>query len=356
MIDFQKVILTPGLKFTLKSIQRGRTYEHPITNTCKVPFTHLSIDNNLDCFVCSCSAWLPIPVGKISDFNKLSDIWNSPIAKMIQSDVTENKFTWCAVTHCGIVHQSNQQVKYNIAIGIDDSCNLACPSCRRELHMLDSGPEFENKITNMNHIMRLLEEFEHPVEIALGVSGDALASHITRHLLLNYHPTPRQSFSISTNGLLIKKIIPNSPIRSHMKSIAISVDAGSANVYEQVRRPGKWKILLENLEWMSENRGSTQVKLMFIVQKTNFKDIAAFDELCRRLNFIGSLQPLFDWGTWNSQPVKNPDAYTIANGTYLDHDIANPTHPEHLEFLTIIRNTYNQNTNLNISPYFNKFK
>lgn len=356
MIDFSKIKLTPALKFTLKSLQRGLTYEHPITNICTVPFTHLSIDSNLDCFVCGCSAWLPIPVGKLLDFDKLSDIWNSPVAEMLQSDIKENKFTWCAVTHCGIVHKSNRPVKYNISIGIDDSCNLACPSCRRELHMLDSGLEFENKIANMNHVIRLLEEFEHSVEISLGVSGDALGSHINRHLLLNYKPKPGQSFIISTNGLLLKKILPKSPMLSHIKSIGISVDAGSADVYEQVRRPGKWKILLANLEWMAENRGSIRVTLSFTVQKTNFKDIAAFDELCRRLNVVGYLNPLVDWGTWNSQPVKNPDSYTIANGTYLDHDIANPTHPEHLEFLTIIRNTYNQNTNLSINHYFDKFK
>jgi hypothetical protein len=56
----------------------------------------------------------------------------------------------------------------------------------------------------------------------------------------------------------------------------IGVDAASAEVYEQVRRPGKWKILLENLEWLSMNQGTSQVVLSFTVQKTNFREITAF--------------------------------------------------------------------------------
>jgi MoaA/NifB/PqqE/SkfB family radical SAM enzyme len=204
--------------------------------------------------------------------------------------------------------------------------------------------------------MSLIEQFDYPIDISLGGSGDALASHIIRHMIQNYCPKFGQSFEIATNGLLIKKIIPNSPIRDYISNFSISVDAASAEIYEQVRRPGKWKVLLENLKWLSINRGSSHVYLSFTVQKTNFRDIPAFVELCKQLKFHGSIQALNDWGTWNYAPVKNPDAYTIINGTYLDHDVANPTHPDHLEFLKVIRSIYNENTNLNISPYFDKFK
>ena len=356
MIDFQKINLTPGLKFTLKSMPRGNNYKQSITNTCELPFKHVTIDANLDCFLCGCDGWLPIPVGKISEFNKLSDIWESPIAKMLQNDIAEKKFTWCAVTYCGITHHNRIKSEYSVSINIDDSCNLACPSCRRELRMLDSGPEFESKIKNLNHIMHLLEQFEHPVNVYLGGSGDALASHIIRHLIQQYRPKPGQSFEISTNGLLIKKLISDSPLRSYLSAINISVDAASAEVYEKVRRPGKWKNLLENIEWLADNRGSSRVTLSLTVQKTNFRDIPAFDDLCHRLNFSGNLQALSDWGTWNSRPVKNPDAYTIKNGTYIDHDVANPTHPEHTEFLTVMRDVYKQNKNLRIPSYFEKFK
>jgi hypothetical protein len=80
-------------------------------------------------------------------------------------------------------------------------------------------------------------------------------------------------------------------------------------------------------------------------------------ELCKKYNFTGSIEPLNDWGTWNSKPVLNPDAYTIINGTYLDHDVANPTHSEHANFIQVLNNARKKDYKLiNFNPYFNKFK
>ncbi len=356
MTNFQNIKLSPGLKYTLQSMPRGKDHNDPITYSCNITNYHITIDSDLNCMLCGCDGWLPIPVGKIFDFNSLEDVWNSPVAKMLQDDINQKKFTWCAVEHCGITQHNIIKQKYSISVLLDDSCNLACPSCRRELRLLDSGAEFENKIKNLNHIMHLLKQFNHPIDIFLGGSGDALASHITRSMIKNYHPKVGQSFGIATNGLLIKKLIPDSPMRNYINNFSIGVDAASAKIYEQVRRPGKWKVLLENLEWLSKNQGSSKVILSFTVQKANFKDIPAFAELCQQLNFQGSLQPLNDWGTWNFATVKKPDVYTIANGTYLDHNIADLNHPEYLEFLTVLQTVREKNKNLQISPYFAKFQ
>jgi MoaA/NifB/PqqE/SkfB family radical SAM enzyme len=176
-----------------------------------------------------------------------------------------------------------------------------------------------------------------------------------RPLIKNYVPKQNQTFEITTNGLLIKKLLPTANIKSAISNWSISVDAGSSEVYEQVRRPGKWKNLLENLEWLAKNKQSSKVTLNFVVQKNNFKDIPAFTKLVQQFQFYGKMQPLNDWGTWNSAPVKNPDAYTIQNGTFMDHNVADPVHPEHQDFLEVLKTSRLENI-LYISPYFNKFK
>lgn len=334
---------------------RGGKYPQPIINTCDLPFTHVTIDQNSDCFLCNCAGWLPIPVGKVSDFQTLDEVWNSPIALMLQKDIKEKKFTWCAVSHCGVVDKSIVNNKYSMSISIDDSCNLACPSCRRELYMLEYGPEFEKKTNDINHILEWLDKFNQPIEISLGGTGDALASQLIRNLIRDYRHKKGQTFKITTNGLLLKKIIPNSSIRSAISNFSISVDAGSAEVYEKVRRPGKWSILLENLEWLFENKKQSNVILSFVLQKTNFRDIPAFLELCKKFNFDGSITPLNDWGTWNSRPVPTPDAYTIANGTYIDHDVINPLHPEHAECVKILKESRKRNCTF-FSTYFDRFQ
>ena len=150
-------------------------------------------------------------------------------------------------------------------------------------------------------------------------------------------------------------MLPNASIRSAISHWSISIDAGSAEVYEQVRRPGKWKNLIENLEWLVEHHRIDNILLNFVVQKTNFKDLPLFVELVHRLKVNGSIQALDDWGTWNSTSVKNPDAYTIKNGTFVDHNVADPRHADHQDFLKIL-NQVRLEKNLNISPYFDKFK
>ena len=357
MIEFQNIKLSRALSYTLRSMPRGKNYNGTVTNSCNMPYTHVSVDANSDCFLCNCEGFLPVPVGRVDDFETLEQIWNSPVAQMLQDDIQQKKFSWCAVTHCGVVNQSIKNDSYSLSINIDDSCNLACPSCRRELRMLENGSEFEQKSKDLTRILEWLEKFNQPINISLGGTGDALASQLIRNFIKNYKYKTGQTFKITTNGLLLKKIIADSAIRPAISDISISVDAASKAVYEQVRRPGKWSVLMDNLEWLVDNRQSSNVNLNFVLQKTNFRDLPAFGELCRRFGFIGCVMALNDWGTWNTKPVVNPDAYTIANGTYLDHNVADPDHPEHNEFIQVLKTVREQNFEfLNFNPYFDKFK
>jgi hypothetical protein len=355
--QFQNIKLSKALSYTLRSMSRGKNYHQQIANTCNLPFTHVSVDQNSDCFLCVCEGWLPIPVGKVSDFESLEEVWNSPTAQILQSDIEQRKFSWCAVTRCGIIDKSISNNNYTLAINIDDSCNLACPSCRRELRMLENGTEFDNKQQDLAHIIRWLEQFQHPINISLGGTGDALASQLVRNFIKNYRYKSGQTFTITTNGLLLKKVIEKSSIYPAISAISISVDAGSLEVYEQVRRPGKWAVLIENLQWLSDNQKQIKVNLNFVLQKTNFRDLSAFVSLCKTFNFTGCVQPLNDWGTWNSSSVSNPDEYTLVNGTYLDHDVANTEHPDHADFVQILNSVRKSNYSfLSISPFFNQYQ
>ena len=114
---------------------------------------------------------------------------------------------------------------------------------------------------------------------------------------------------------------------------------------------------MENLEWLSHNRQHSQVRLNFVIQKTNYRDLPAFVDLCKRFNFDGCIMKLDDWGTWNDKPVATPDNWTIQNGTFLDHDICNAEHPNHKDFLQILKTERDKNLSfLHWGSFFNKFK
>lgn len=345
-----------ALSYNLASLPRGKDRSTAITNECNITSRHVAIDVNGSVFVCKCVAWLPVPVGKVEDFESLPEIWNSAKAKTLQQDIASKKFTWCAVNHCGIQYQNIIQNHYSLAISVDDSCNLACPSCRRQQQMLDHGPEFARKQTQVYKIMSWLENFDKPIVITMTGNGDPLASKIMRPLILTYEPKSQQRFNLKTNGLLLKKIMPNSALKKAIQIYQISVDAGSQATYENVRRPGKWSVLIDNLEWLSHNRDRANVALDFVVQRNNLDDVDAYLDLCEKYKFRAGFSALFDWGTWNAEPVATPDSWTIQNGTFMDHNVANQSHPLHKKFVEVINKVYNLKLPyVSLSPFFKQF-
>jgi pyruvate-formate lyase-activating enzyme len=308
---------------------RGKNHDAPIPYSCNVPYRAVTVDFKSNCLICTCDGWLPIPVGKVENFNSLEEIWNSQISKIIQQDIEEKKYTWCAVGHCGVKNHNVYQTTASLAINIDDSCNLACPSCRRENIMLDSGPEFEYKLANMERILSWLEKYEHDIVVTLSGNGDPLASHIIRPLFKNYRPKQTQKFILHTNGLLIKKQLVDSVLLPYISWINLSVDAGCEETYKLVRRGGSWKVLIENFKFLKDMGLNKKTTLKFAVQKTNYQDIVDFVALCQEYEFKAHIHQLDDWGTWISSPVANPDSWSIANGTLMDHDVLAKHHPDY---------------------------
>jgi hypothetical protein len=315
--------------FVMQSHPRGKDNTHPITTICNRPNKAVTIDMYTNCMLCVCDGWIPKPVGEITDFERLEDIWDNPIAKIIQEDVGSKKFTWCAVDHCGIKFQNNIEPTYHLVFGIDDSCNLYCPSCRRDQRMHTNGPLFDKKLNAVNHTVKLLEAFDPKIHIVLACSGDPLASHIYRPLIQSYNSKPSQTFTLFTNGLLLKKQLEKTSILNSITRYQISIDAGSADVYSQVRYGGNWNILMENLEFLANNkRPNANVLLFYVLQQKNYRDVFNFAKVCEQFGFCGHISQLDDWGTWNNQPTKTPDSWTIKNGIYADHNVLNPLHPE----------------------------
>ena len=334
--------LSPGYKHTLNSRPRGKQLTTAIANTCNVPYKTVVIDFNSNCLICNCDGWLPIPVGQVQDFASLDEVWNSPIAKILQNDIAAKKFTWCAVEHCGIKHKNINQSRYELSINIDESCNLHCPSCRREPIMHTEGTQFDKKIQDVERVLSWLNTFEQPIHIVLSGNGDPLASAIIRPLIKNYKSKSNQTFKLFTNGLLIKKQLEHTNILENITEFAISVDAGSQSIYEKVRCGGKWSVLIENFDYLASIGKNKLTRLNFTVQQNNFQDLGNFVELCQHYGFNATVHGLDNWGTWNTDDVLEPDAWTIKNGTFKQHNVLDHAHPQYQECKTIIQQLYSK--------------
>lgn len=317
-------------RLSYDSIPRNKDLKRTISNNCNFPQRVLVIDWQGNCFICACEAWLPVSVGNILEFNQLINVWHNPISQHLQQDVNNKQFSHCAVDRCGILDQDKIMPGYEISINIDESCNLQCPSCRSSLTMLSSGPEFEGKLAMTRHIVTLLENFEHPCNIVMSGNGDPLASHIMRPLIQNYQPRFNHSIRLFTNGLLLRKQLPSSQLKDNITQYFISVDAGSSDVYKQVRLGGDFAVLKENLDYLHTITHNTNVEVLlkFVLQKDNWQDMQNFVDLCNHYGFNGVINRLENWSTWPN---------------FADKDvIGNTSHQEHQQAVAELVKIYNQ--------------
>ena len=287
-----------------------RTVKTGITNTCNYPHKVVTVDVEGNCMLCGCDGWLPISAGKIESFNDLEDVWQTDVAKQLQQDIDSKKFTWCSVDACGIRKQNQIKQQYFISVNVDESCNLACPSCRSSKINRTSGNEYESRLLKTRHLVKLINKFDHPMEIMMSGNGDPLASLIYRPLLLEMEPRDNIKIRMLTNGLLLKKLLPSMKIKQSIKYLDISMDAGDKETYEVVRLGGSWKVLLDNLDYIKEHVDA-EVTLKFVFQKRNLDSLDNFVKLLEKYQFLGNVTPLEDW---NSMP------------DFAEHDILNPEH------------------------------
>jgi len=302
------------------SIPRNADLKLTINNHCNAPSRQLVIDWKGDCFVCGCEAWLPVSVGQISNFDSLAAVWGSPAAQALQADIDARLYSHCAVDRCGVVHADKIDQVHVVSINIDESCNLRCPSCRPSAIMINSGPDYDRKLAQAQHIRQLLEQFTEPCHIVMSGNGDPLASAVMRPLIREFRPRDNQTIRLFTNGLLLKKQLDDSPILNNITQYFISIDAGSAAVYEQVRLGGQWSQLIANLTWLQDTVRHTgaEVLLKFVLQQDNYQDMQNFCQLCVNMGFSGVINRLEDWGTWNNYDQHD----VIGNINHTDHQAA----------------------------------
>jgi len=192
--------------------------------------------------------------------------------------------------------------------------------------MITEGELYQRRLEEVQHVVALLERFNGPMRIVMSGNGDPLASAIMRPLIKQFRPRANQRIRLFTNGLLLEKQLADSTVLHSIDQYSISIDAGSAQVYEQVRRPGRFDVLLSNLEWLSKLKSN--VSLNFVLQQSNWHDVENFIELSLSFGFLPNVTKLEDWGTWSE---------------FNDKDVVgNTEHPDHFLALKELRRVYNK--------------
>ena len=318
---------------------------------CHHPFRTITIDNNGGVYLCICQAWLPISMGNILDYENLNDIVNSDNAKEIQNSILDGSYRYCDDKSCSLI-QANDLLDYKpsvnnfvnwINFALDSSCNLTCPSCRKEFIYTEEGSEHDYKIKLVNHIIKLIEQHNKKLKFSVSGDGDPFASLVYRYLLTNLNVINKDiEIEIVTNGILAKSYWPKmTGIHKNVVRFKFSFDAGSELVYDQVRRGGSWNKLINSVEYMVNWRKAYNPRMKitsnFVVQVSNYKDMIPYVELCDNLGVDEiNFQKIDNWGTFSN---------------FNEHAVWQKDHPNHDDFLSIIQHIGLNNkvnlTNLN---------
>lgn len=316
---------------------------------CYHPFNTITVDGFGDVYMCICQAWLPISVGKIWDFNSFEDIVNSPRAIAIQNSILDGSYRYCDNNTCSIIQEKELSNRIDhrpktinwINFALDSSCNLTCPSCRKEFIFINEGPEFDRRMRIVNHMVKLIEQHTDWLKFTLSGDGDPFASLIYRDLLSKLQVENKQvEIEIITNGILAKAHWHKmSGVHKNIVRFKISFDAGTEEVYNITRRGGDWHKLLASTEYINHWRQKTYSNMVmtanFVVQAANYRDIPIYVELCDKLGFDEiNFQKITDWGTYSN---------------FEQEAIWRKTHPDYQDFLTYLHHPGLNNSKVNLT-------
>lgn len=331
---------------------------------CPMPFTHLSTSFKGDAFACCCPAWAPYPIGDVLDASSADDVWNSEAAIEVRRSIHDGDFKYCSRTLCSYIAARTLPSKSEVADPVlrryidertvvvpqppgmvemnhDQTCNLACPSCRTDV--VTAGPEEQRVYLDAADrvLLPLLRTMKGMTYISGG--GEAFASSHYRKILasLNREEFPGLSVYLITNAQLLtaKRWSEFPRLPEMIGNLSISIDAARAETYERLRRPGKWKVLMQNLELIAQMRAAgriRRVQINFVVQAENFRELPEFIALGDRLGVDSFwLQRLTNYGAFSE------DVFAKA-------DVTSPLHPDHDELLAILRQPFLSDSRINM--------
>ena len=162
-------------------------------------------------------------------------------------------------------------------------------------------------------------------------SGDPFGSKIFRELLfsINGSQYPNVKINLQTNGVMFtEKYWSNmSQIHNNISNVLISLDASSEEVYKITRRGGSWPTLMKNLKFISELRADNRIKFVrldFVVQKNNYRDMVGFINIGKKFNVDECYFALIsNWDTWSAKEFEQ-------------HAIWESSHPEFRDFIDVM--------------------
>jgi wyosine [tRNA(Phe)-imidazoG37] synthetase (radical SAM superfamily) len=308
---------------------------------CLSPFVSIAVDINGEVSLCGCDDWQPSTIGNIFD-HSLATLLSGDAAQKIRASIGDGSYIYCNERTCGIIN--NHQLNYKsslppdvlpliehsdqwippreIVLAGDLTCNLSCPSCRRNVIRLEDQQRQQQKDLGQKLAQNLFDQpHNRPVNLTVSTSGEVFASSFLLNFVSSIDTTqfPGLGLLLQTNGLLAPRNWHRlGSAADRVRQVTVTFDAARPDTYHRLRRGGTWHDLVNSLEFLQQQKQQTGMSLhtRMVVQQANWQEIEEFYEFsCKyqadRVEYVR----ITDWGTYGSD--------------FAMQDVFDPRHPEH---------------------------
>lgn len=156
-------------------------------------------------------------------------------------------------------------------------CNARCTFCYQK--------DWSQRYNMAEHLYRdqLKSLYPHVVDVKLQ-GGEPTIMKNCREFVSIAKDYPQMKLGIVTNGVVMDDLWKEALIHQG-RSVSVSINAASEEVYKKVVVGGKWKLVMRNLEWLVENRqeGTPQLSISTVVVGNNFHELPEFIRMGGRL-------------------------------------------------------------------------
>lgn len=307
---------------------------------------HLDYTNNDIFMIPCCPSWLNINYGYINEnfkFPECLDTLHNKNANLLKQSILDGSYKYCNKDLCPYIQSNDLSIKgknidnlklRHINLCYDRTCNLKCPSCRKNYEALtiDSNPSLYNKAKKLqNNLLNYINSIDYEITLALIGSGDPFASELCLDFIRNINNS-KINILFQTNGLLFTEKMWKSlkNIYNNNINMMISLDAANEEEYNLIRCGGSWDKIMNNLSFISSLKKNNNIKsviLCCVVQNLNYKSIPNFIKIAKKFDFTAHFSRLVNWGTFSDKEFK-------------EHNIFDENHPNHQSFINIINQNY----------------
>lgn len=286
---------------------------------CKTTLKHLEFLVNGMTINC-CPSLISQGLGNALDKSR-DELWHSIIHKIVALSTENKTFSFCDKHMCPLFVAKNKidqlsvldndintpyerisEFPETLALSYDASCNLACITCRKELHFAkDRELEIVKRIEN-----KVIKEYLSSCKfLILAGNGEVFASPSYQNIYEAKECNPRY-IRLLSNGTLFTPVNWEKLKKANNAKImlTVSVDAASKKTYQYIRR-GNFDILKQNMKFASELRHKGELsyfRMNFVVQKANYKEMVDFVQWGQELGVDEIFfTKILNWGTYTSE-------------------------------------------------------